>query len=98
VVKIIWTKRALIDLDDIADYIAKGSSKYAQITVQNLIDETKILQSHPLIGRIVPEYDDENFRELIRGNYRIIYQKEPTVIYILTVHHAARDLLSRNII
>jgi len=33
VVKIIWAKRALIDLDDIADYIAKGSAKYAQITV-----------------------------------------------------------------
>jgi len=77
VVKIIWTKRALIDLDDIAEYIAKGSPKYAHITVQNLIEETKILNSHPLIGRMVPEYGDENFRELIRGNYRIIYKNEP---------------------
>jgi len=98
VVNIIWTKRDLIALDDFADYIAKGSAKYAQITVQLLIYETKALEKHLLIGKIVPEYDNENFIELIRGNYRIIYQKQPNVINILTVHYASRDLLSRKII
>jgi len=94
-VKIIWTKRSLIDLKDIADYIATDSAKFAKITINGLIQEAIRLEKNPLIGRIVPEVNDEKYRELIKGNYRIIYNYDDNKVNILTVHHSSRDLRKR---
>jgi len=59
-------------------------------------DRTEILKTHPKYGRIVPEINDEAIRELIQGNYRIIYRiVSRNHIDILTVHHSMR-LLSNN--
>lgn len=97
-VKIIWAKRSLVDLEDIAEYIAKESIKYAKLTVEGIIKEATRLEKNPLIGRIVPEVNDNRFRELINGNYRIIYQHDKQKVNILTVHHSARDLRKRGIL
>lgn len=91
-VRIIWTRRSLTDLEDIADYIAKDSKKFAKITIEGLIKEAHRLETNPQIGRIVPEVNDEKFRELIKGNYRIIYNHDEFKVNILTVHHSSRDL------
>ena len=46
----------------------------------------------------MPEINRENIRELIEGNYRIIYKiLEENKIDILTIHHSARDLTRRKI-
>ena len=58
--KVIWTDSAINDLNDIGEYIAKDSEKYAQITVNNLFDSADILETQPLIGKIVPEFKNEN--------------------------------------
>lgn len=97
-VKIIWAKRSLIDLEDIAEYVSKDSIKYAKITIEGIIKEAARLEDNPLIGRIVPEVNDEKFRELIKGNYRIIYQHDEQKINILTIHHSAIDLRKRGIL
>jgi len=92
-VKLIWTDQAIEDLGNIGDYIALNSEKYARITVQKLFDRTEVLKTYPKSGRIVPEKNEENVRELIDGNYRIIYEIfSGEVIYILAVYHSARDL------
>ncbi len=46
-VKVVWTKRALSDLEDIGEYISKGSLKYAQITLEKLIDTESIIEIDP---------------------------------------------------
>ncbi len=88
-----WTDQSLSDLINIADFIAKDSVRYAKITVYRIRNASKQLKTHPLSGRKVPESDTENIRELIFGNYRIIYvivsEKQ---VDILTVHHSARRL------
>ena len=77
--QVIWTGSALQDLTDIGEYISKDSEKYAEITVSQLFSSTDILE--------------ESIRELIRGNYRIVYQLiEGHTIYVLAVHHGARLL------
>jgi toxin ParE1/3/4 len=89
--KVIWTDSAIQDLNDIGDYIAKDSEKYAQITVNGLFDSVDILEYYPFSGKIVPEYENENIREIIKGNYRIVYQIVGNErIDILTVHNCAR--------
>ena len=90
--EVIWSNGALLDLTDIAEYIERDSPKYAQITITKLYNKVDILVSHPKAGRVVPEADNDNIRELIEGNYRIIYEIMEDQLFILTVHHSARKL------
>lgn len=90
-VEVVWTDFAIKDLDDIGEYIAKESERYAQAVVQNLFESTEVLGTHPKAGRIVPEFNKNNLRELIRGSYRIVYRVvDVNRIDILTIHHSAR--------
>ena len=92
-VQINWTIQARDDLKNIADYISKDSAVYAKRQVLKIRNSTKVLKSQPRIGKIVPEIEKTNIRELIEGNYRIIYKIiSKTRIDILTIHHTARDL------
>jgi len=93
-VKIIWTQRSLTDLKSIAEYISKDSVKYASLTIERIIDITKYLETNPKIGRMVPEIGrNDKIREIIFGNYRIIYNITSNLtVHILTVHHSAKRL------
>lgn len=65
-VKVVWTDSAIEDLNDIGDYIAKDSERYAELTVQRLFESVDLLENNPKAGKIVPEFEDESIRELIR--------------------------------
>ena len=81
------------DLQDIYDYVAKDSPKFADRLMDKIIERVDVLEHHPKIGRKVPEFDNEQIRELIEGNYRIIYRIESDdQLGIARVHHAARML------
>lgn len=89
--KVIWTANALENLDDIAEYIAKDSQHYAEITVAKLFSSTKILKTYPLSGRIVPEFELEHIREIIEVGYRVVYQVTPAGnIEVLSVRHGSK--------
>ncbi len=97
-VRINWTFQAKDDLKDIAEYISKNSKLYAKLQVTRLKTRTRILKTQTRSGKIVPEINQENIRELIEGNYRIIYKiVKGNQIDILTIHHSARDLTRREI-
>lgn len=75
------------------EFISKDSPKYAVIQIKRIRERAKILKKQPFPGRIVPETQNESIRELIPGNYRIIYRIiSNDRIDILTVHHSARLL------
>jgi toxin ParE1/3/4 len=98
-VKIIWTQRSLNDLKSIAEYIAKDSVKYASLTLQRILEVTKYLETNTRIGRMVPDVGKNiKIREIILGNYRIIYKiTSPQSVHILTVHHSSRKLKQTSI-
>jgi plasmid stabilization system protein ParE len=79
-------------MQQIKNYIGQGSPYYAVIFINKLFETAKKAVSFPLIGRIVPEFNREDIRELIYRNYRIIYHLGDNVITILTVIHGARIL------
>jgi toxin ParE1/3/4 len=90
-VKIKWTNLTLRDLDEIGEFISKDSLRYAQMTVNYLFESESLLKTHPKAGRVVPEFMEEDLRELIRGSYRVVYRiVDKNRIDILTVHHSAR--------
>ena len=95
-VKVVLSKTARFDLKEILDYIKRDSLKYAILEKQKIQDTIDKLPKQPLSGRIVPELNNENLRELIFRNYRIIYEiVSEKQINILSIHHHAR-LISNN--
>ena len=64
--------------------------KSSSLTVQEIFDAVDRLAAFPFAGRVVPEVDDEHTREVIVGNYRVIYDIHEEVVRILGVLHGAR--------
>jgi len=93
--KIEWTQPALLDLESIRDYIRRDSEYYAARFTEKIIEAVEGLENFPEMGRSVPEADDENIRELLLYNYRIIYRFETDSILVLSIIHGARDLSQR---
>ena len=92
-VKINWTPQSKNDLISIAEFIAQDSRKYAKLQIQRIRERVKQLVDFPSSGRVVPELDNPRMREVIMGNYRIIYLiVNEERIDILTVHHSAKLL------
>ncbi len=91
-VKVIWTDFAIEDLRLIHDYISKDSKRYADRFLEKLLERVDQLESFPKSGRVVPEFNIDTIREIIEGNYRIVYKISTTQIAIVRVHHAARQL------
>jgi toxin ParE1/3/4 len=61
------------DMLEIHDFIVNGGSKfYAAQTLRNIKSRVKLLSKHIRIGKVVPEFNIENIRELLNGNYRIV--------------------------
>jgi toxin ParE1/3/4 len=93
-VKIVWTEISIADLKEIFDYISIDSSRYASIVVNQIYLRAQIISNNPSIGRIVPEFNQKNIREIIsRHNYRIIYKlKNTNQVDILRIYHSSRLL------
>jgi addiction module RelE/StbE family toxin len=90
--QIIWTEAAFNDIERIAEYIAIDSPAYAAAFVRRTKKAASSLDIFPERGRKVPEFDSPTIRELIVGNYRLIYLINSTTLHILTVVHTSRDL------
>ena len=90
--RVIWSRRALRDLEQIRDYIAQDSAAYALSFVERLVRATRRLPTFPRSARAMPEAEDDNIREVIYQGYRIIYRLTPDAVEIVTVVHGSRDL------
>ena len=90
--RIIWSPLAVGRASEIADYIAQDKPSAAEKWIDTVFSKVEQLKSSPEIGRIVPEINDSQFRELIYCNYRIIYRIETKQISILTIRHGRQIL------
>ena len=87
-----WSPSSLLDLDSIAEFIARDSAHYASLFVQSIVAHVEKLSEFPQSGRVVPEYGREELREFIFGNYRIVYRVRGDLIEVAAVVHGARQL------
>ena len=89
---IVWTEHAIQCLMEIEDYIAMDDPATAVVFVERLIHRTDILVDQPQAGRTVPEVPGRELRELIEGNYRIVYRIvyriNTAMVEVLTVFEA----------
>ena len=88
--RVIWTPLALDRLEEIKATIARDKPMAAQRWAGQVFEKTEKLAAFPRQGRMVPEARREEIREIVHGNYRIMYRLEAEAIFILTVRHGSR--------
>jgi addiction module RelE/StbE family toxin len=92
--KVVWSSEALGKQDEIERFIAQDNPERAFAFIELLLDKGDSIASFPEMGRVVPEFSRFDIREIIVGNYRIVYRVNPTQVVILTVFEGHRALRS----
>ena len=89
--KVHWTDTAVEHLAKIHAYIAQDSLAYASRVVDRLTRRSKQIGRFPNSGRVVPESDHPQVREVIEGAYRIVYRIKEKQIDVIAVIHGAQQ-------
>jgi toxin ParE1/3/4 len=92
VTRVIWTRQAVEDVEAIKAYVARDSERYAGLLAERLVMAVSRLELFPRSGRIVPEVGDDSLREVIYGDYRLVYRLQAGSVEVVTIYHAARLL------
>lgn len=93
--RIIWSPQSLRDLHAIHEYIAKDSDRYADLTIARIFAAVERLLQLPHSGRIVPERNEPEIREIIVGRFRVVYRVRDALIEVATVFRASREFPER---
>lgn len=93
--EVVWTLEALDDMESIGVFHERTSAVYASALIERLYESVVALESHPRMGRKVPEIDHDLVWELIVERYRIVYQLFRERIEIVAVLHSRQDLVKK---
>ena len=82
-----WTPNALQKLGNILTFLDKHSEIASKTLLNQIKKQLEILKAFPKIGRIVPERNNQELREIFIQNYRFLYCFSYDTINIITVLH-----------
>lgn len=85
-----WSPEAVEDLQAIAEFIGRDSLFYANSVVTKMMAVSRSLIETPMIGRVVPELGDDQFRERFVYSYRVIYRVRNEEILVAAIIHGKR--------
>ena len=88
--RILWTDAALKQLEAIRDFLSQTSPDYARRVVERLVKRSEQIAVFPRSGRMVPEYELDEVRQVIENSYRIIYLIKEDQVEVLAVIHTSR--------
>ncbi len=86
-----WTERAVTDLAGIAEYISRTSAIYAESVVARMDYRLQLLREHPHMGKLAPEAEDLEVRELVVESHRVFYRVRPDAIELLAIVHGRQQ-------
>lgn len=92
--EVLVTEFAKDDLREILEYYQSLSQKYVEKVISDFQENILSLKKYPKSGRMVPELERqgiENYRELIQGNYRIIYEISGEIVIVHTIIDGRRN-------
>lgn len=90
-IEVVWTKRYLRELSEIADYLAERNPDAAARIVRDIHSKTKtLLSSNPFIGR-PGEIDDTRELVLPASGYIVAYRVRDERVEVLFVQHGAKE-------
>ncbi len=90
--KVVWTDPAADDVVETVEYIARDSPSFAATLAQRICDAGDSLATFSERGRPFPDAAYPNYRELLVGPYRLVYEVEPKRVVIHGVLHGSRDV------
>lgn len=90
--RIKWSPRAASHLDQICEFIFQDSETYARIFAKKILKIVEDIPIYPKSGRVVPEYENDNLRERIYENYRLVYRIKNDIIEIVAICHSSRPI------
>jgi toxin ParE1/3/4 len=90
--RIIWSPQSLRDLESIRAYIAADSPMYAALVIERIVASVERLAAFPESGRVVPERNSPDIREVIVRPYRVVYRLRPGRVELVTVFRSSRQI------
>ena len=90
--KIIWSLLSVDQVRDIASYIALDKPSVAEQWDETIFDSVKRLVDVPYSGRVVPEINRNEIREVVLKNYRVIYKVKENEVLVLLVKNYRQKL------
>jgi toxin ParE1/3/4 len=92
--QLIWTEPALLDLNEVAEYIALDDPAAASKVVQTVFDRVERLSIYPNSGKRPSELAHTPYREIVVPPCRIFYRVEEESVFVLYVMRSERLLHS----
>ena len=89
--QLLWTRRALADLERLYEFLAPASPQAAARAVQALVNAPTRLLRHPRLGERLDEFDPREVRRLLAERYEIRYEIQGPTIYVLRLWHTRED-------
>lgn len=103
--KVFFLHQAELDLKELKDYLLKNfSNRFWQSTYKKIKETINNIKGFPEVGCIPPELENLNlyqYRQVISGMNRIIYEIKKEMIYIhiiCDVRREMKSLLSRRLL
>lgn len=91
--KITWSNLALESIHAAGEFHRPYSAGFADALIERIFEKVFLLETHPLLGRVIPEFNRADLRELLYKQYRIMYQVlAPEDLAILIIHHSAKPV------
>ena len=91
--RVVWTRPAEIDLEQIGDYIAADNPDRAVSFVREIVETGEALADMPRAFPLVPRLEHRGVRQRVHGRYLILYRVTRDAVEILHVAHGARDYI-----
>ena len=88
--KLEWSPDALEDLDVIWTYIAEDNVERASSFVEELQAQARKLVDAPWTGVIIPELNEEEYREKYYKGYTIVYEVRSDAVRVHEVYNQNR--------
>ncbi|MGN0738979.1 MAG: type II toxin-antitoxin system RelE/ParE family toxin [Treponema sp.] len=92
--EVLVSKFAEDDLNEIIEYYFSLSQNYVEKLISEFEENVMSLKIHPKSGRIIPELEKQGifqYRELIQGYYRIIYEIDDDKITVHSIIDGRRN-------
>jgi plasmid stabilization system protein ParE len=90
--RVVWSFRALRELEHAVLYIERNAPIAAKRFLKQVFRRASALADSPELGGFLAEDSSRTYRQLIHGNYRIIYRRMGSTVRIAAFMHAARLL------
>ena len=83
--RLVWTERAIADLDEIVEYIAFDNPNAARRLAMRVESHLSQLSLHPMSGPVPPEDDSGFYRQVTESPCRVIYRFDGVQVVILRI-------------